>query len=93
MFIVVFIALCGVAVGFALRRVRGVQRVNLSITLTICFMLFVLGVSVGEDERIVRNLWRFGGQALLISLMGVAGSVLGGYIVHRCVTGRGEGAR
>lgn len=93
MFSVVLIALCGVAVGFALRGVRGVQRVNSTITLTICFMLFVLGVAVGEDERIVRNLWRFGGQALLISLLGVAGSVLAALAMHRYATRRKGGAR
>ena len=43
MFSLIMIALCGVVVGFGLRRWRALQNVNHTITLTICFMLFVLG--------------------------------------------------
>lgn len=47
MFSIIFTAILGTAVGYLLRRFRGLQRINISITLTICLMLFFLGVSVG----------------------------------------------
>lgn len=39
MFSLIMIALCGVVVGFGLRRWRALQNVNHTITFTICFML------------------------------------------------------
>ena len=62
MFIVILIAAFGVAVGYLLRRFSWVQHANQGIHVTICFMLFVLGISVGENPLIVKNLWRFGGS-------------------------------
>lgn len=90
MFTVIFIAMAGVGVGYALRRIRVLQHVRVSITLTICFMLFVLGLSVGGDAGIMRNLWRYGGQALLISLASTMGSVLLAWVLYRYVLGRSE---
>lgn len=85
MFSVIIIALCGVVAGFGLRRWRGLQHVNQSITFTICFMLFVLGLSVGENNLIIEHLWQFGTQALLISVASMLGSVVCGWLLYRCV--------
>lgn len=85
MFIVILIALAGMAVGYALRRIRLLQHVHTTITLTICFMLFVLGLSVGENADIVHNLWRYGGQALLISVASVVGSAVAGALLYRFI--------
>ena len=62
MFSIIMIALCGVVAGFGLRRWKGLQHVNSTITITICFMLFVLGLSVGENRLIVSNLWSYGSR-------------------------------
>ena len=67
MFTVVFIAAAGIATGYVLRRLKWLHHVNTTITLTICFMLFVLGLSVGENRQIVQNLWHFGGQPSLLA--------------------------
>lgn len=85
MFIVILIALAGVAAGYALRRVRLLQGVHHTITVTICFMLFVLGLSVGENAEIIRNLWRYGGQAVLISLASIIGSAIAAALLNRYV--------
>ncbi len=85
MYIVVLIALSGVAVGYVLRRFRFLQRVSVTITLTIAFMLFVLGVSVGENPVIVRGAWRLGGVALAVALAAMLGSALAGWAVWRYV--------
>ena len=75
------IALCGVVDGFGLRRWKGLQHVNS----TICFMLFVLGLSVGENRLIVSNLWSYGSQALLISLASILGSAISGWALYKYV--------
>jgi hypothetical protein len=45
-------------------------------------MLFVLGLSVGYNPLIVGNLGSFGGQALLLSVAGITGSVLLARVVY-----------
>lgn len=90
MFSVIMVALCGVVAGFGLRRWKGLRHVNFTITLTICFMLFVLGLSVGENSLIVNNLWVYGRQALIISLAAITGSALGGWLIWHYVIGRKE---
>lgn len=47
-----------------------------------CLMLFVLGLSVGYNPLIVGNLGSFGGQALLLSVAGITGSVLLARVVY-----------
>lgn len=85
MFSLIMIALCGVVAGFGLRHWRPLQNVNHTITITICFMLFVLGLSVGENRMIIQHLWSYGAQALLISLASMLGSALGGWILYKYV--------
>lgn len=58
------------------------KKVNLTISCTICLMLFVLGLSVGYNPLIVGNLGSFGGQALLLSVAGITGSVLLARVVY-----------
>lgn len=83
MFSIIFTAILGTAVGYLLRRFRGLQRINISITLTICLMLFFLGVSVGENRLLMKNFWSFGLQAALIAGLGLAGSVLAAGALER----------
>lgn len=83
MFSIIFTAILGTAVGYLLRRFRGLQRINISITLTICLMLFFLGVSVGENRLLMKNFWSFGLQAALIAELGLAGSVLAAWALER----------
>ena len=83
MFSIIFTAILGTAVGYLLRRFRGLQRINISITLTICLMLFFLGVSAGENRLLMKNFWSFGLQDALIAGLGLAGSVLAAWALER----------
>lgn len=83
MFSIIFTAILGTAVGYLLRRFRGLQRINISITLTICLMLFFLGVSVGENRLLMKNFLSFGLQAALIAGLGLVGSVLAAWALER----------
>ena len=46
MLTIVLITLLGIALGYVLRRHRWLQRVEMTIMLTIFVMLFVLGLTV-----------------------------------------------
>lgn len=85
MFTVILITLCGVAVGYLLRNLHWLRHVNITITLTICVMLFVLGISVGENPLIVKHFAHLGGVALAITIAAMLGSAIGGWLVWRYV--------
>ena len=85
MFNVVLMTLCGGLIGYLLRNVRALQRVNSTISFTICLMLFTLGLSVGSDHALVANLWKFGAEALLISSMSMLGSMLAVWLLYKYV--------
>ena len=76
MLTVVLIALLGIALGYLLRRHRWLQRVDMTIMLTIFVMLFVLGLTVGGNEYVVENLPSLGGLAALIALAAMTGSAV-----------------
>ncbi len=85
MFYLILTVIAGVGCGYALRRLRFLQGVSHTITLTICFMLFVLGLTVGGNEQLMARLGHFGGQALLICTASMTGSAIGGWLVYRYV--------
>lgn len=70
---IVSLLLCGVAVGFLVRkRVR--LRLGGVINVLIWVLLFALGVDVGSDERILRGMHTIGLQAIVICLASMLGS-------------------
>ena len=82
MWIILLIVLAGILAGYSLRMCVFLKKVNLTISCTICLMLFVLGLSVGYNPLIVGNLGSFGGQALLLRVAGITGSVLLARVVY-----------
>jgi hypothetical protein len=73
----------GVFFGFALRaRPRFLQLVEQITGLTVFLLLFLLGLAVGSDTELLAHLGSLGGQALLLSLGGIAGSLALSMILH-----------
>ena len=83
MIIIILLILSGMTTGWLLRNSAIPRKTGTSISWTICLMLFILGVSVGENPLIIRNIGTFGWQALLLCCAGIAGSVLFAGIVCR----------
>ena len=93
MLTIVLITLLGIALGYVLRRYRWLQRVEMTIMLTIFVMLFVLGLTVGGNEYVVENLPSLGGLAALIALVAMTGSaVLVSLVYHFFFKERGGGS-
>ena len=82
MWSIILTVLAGVLLGYVLRTCDFLKKVIQNISVTICMMLFVLGLSVGYNPLIVKNLGSFGGQALLLSVAGITGSVLLARLVY-----------
>lgn len=67
----------GMAIGYFLRgKDKTVARIEKSILWSIYLLLFFLGLSIGGNKLILSNLPSLGLNALIITLGGVAGSIL-----------------
>ena len=75
MFIVITLMLAGILAGWLLRG-RRIQVVRRAITPLIWLLLFLLGVEVGGNGRIIRSLHTLGLEALAIATGATLGSVL-----------------
>ena len=75
MLIIVTIMLCGIAVGYLLRNwdTRFISHV---ITALIWLLLFLLGIEVGSNPRIVMGMQTLGIEALLLTIGGAVGTTL-----------------
>lgn len=91
MFTVISLMLAGIAAGFLLRRHR-LGAVHRVITVLIWLLLFLLGVEVGGNERIVRGLHTLGLEALAIATAATLGSVLAAWRLWRWANRGKEGA-
>ena len=82
MFKVLSLLVTGFLVGYLLRRFPVLEKLETSISWTVLLMLFVFGISIGMNETLLQNLGRFGSQAALLAVFGVAGSLLSSYIAY-----------
>ena len=75
MFTVIGVMLGGMLIGFLLRR-QGFSWIGKVITLLIWALLFLLGIEVGGNRRIVEGLATLGVEAFVITLACVLGSCI-----------------
>ncbi|MEE1222440.1 MAG: LysO family transporter [Bacteroidaceae bacterium] len=79
---IIAIMLAGVATGFLLRN-RNLRLVPRLITVAIWLLLFLLGTEVGRNRTILDNLPAIGGQAVVLTMGGLAGTLLCAWWVWR----------
>lgn len=80
---IILIMAAGIAVGYAIRgRKRLVKVVDRLTMYSICLLLFLLGVAIGVNELIVKNMHILGLRAFVLSLGGVMGSVFLSWIAY-----------
>lgn len=72
---IILMMACGIVVGRLLRRKR-LSWLSPLTTVLIWALLFLLGVEVGGDERIIRSMSRLGAEAVAIALAASVGSAL-----------------
>lgn len=84
MFGVMGVMIIGICIGYALRSQKKIQPLIGKITLYIIFfLLFFMGISIGNNEEIINNLGGLGIQAIIISVAGTGGSVLFAWLLFR----------
>jgi len=82
MFTVIGIMLLGTGLGYLFRQMAFLQRLTPVIMVTICALLFVLGLAIGANELIMQNLTTLGWQAFVLAFAGTFGSILAGWGVY-----------
>ena len=76
---------CGIAVGYLLRK-RNIRFISHIITVLIWLLLFLLGIEVGSNPRIVMGMQTLGIEALLLTIGGSIGTTLCAWILWKYVS-------
>lgn len=82
MFTVIVIMLAGVVLGYVLKAGRSVC-VRRIVTVLIWVLLFLLGVEVGGNPRVISGIGQLGVEAVVIAVAGVLGSAGLAWIVYK----------
>ena len=85
MLIIVAIMLCGIAVGYLLRK-RNTRFISHIITALIWLLLFLLGIEVGSNPRIVMGMQTLGIEALVLTIGGAVGTILFSWLMWKYVS-------
>ncbi len=83
MLIVILCMAAGLLLGYALRCWQPLRHVDTTVSATIAFLLFVMGLTVGNDPTIIDGLTRFGLEALWIALAGIIGSAGTAFLLYK----------
>ena len=89
MFTVIGIMFIGIGIGYLLRQ-KALPWINRAITFLIWLLLFLLGIEVGQNERIIRSLPTLGMEAFVIAIVCVLGSCLAAWGLWRYTQDRKE---
>ena len=81
MFTIISIMFVGIGIGYVLRNLQFLQKIEKSTSLTIFLLLFVLGISIGSNSLIINDLGRFGWQAAILATLSILGSMLASLLV------------
>jgi uncharacterized membrane protein YbjE (DUF340 family) len=74
----------GILLGFIFRRKRVFIQVTEKITgLSIYLLLFLLGMSVGVNDKVISNFASIGIIAITLAFSGIAGSIILSVFVYR----------
>ena len=84
------IMLCGIGTGYLLRN-KKMSIIGRIITVLIWVLLFLLGIEVGSNPRIVNGLQTLGLEAIVLTLGGSIGSAIFALALWRYVTAKQNG--
>ena len=77
--------LCGIAMGYLLRN-KNTRIVSRIITALIWLLLFLLGIEVGSNPRIVMGMQTLGIEALLLTIGGAVGTIIFSWLLWKYVS-------
>ena len=81
---IVMIMLCGIGTGYLLRN-KKMSFIGRVITALIWVLLFLLGIEVGANPRIINGLQTLGLEAIVLTITGSLGSAIFAWALWRYV--------
>jgi uncharacterized membrane protein YbjE (DUF340 family) len=84
MIIVLLFLTSGIITGYILKK--HIKIINISdklLTWSIYLLLFLLGISVGSNQKIISNFDKIGFQAIILSIAGIVGSIIIAFFVYK----------
>lgn len=81
---IVMIMLCGIGTGYLLRN-KNMSFIGRVITALIWVLLFLLGIEVGANPRIINGLQTLGLEAIVLTIAGSLGSAIFAWALWRYV--------
>ena len=88
---VLIIFAVGIIIGVFLRkRKMALKIVDKFINVAIYLLLFLLGISVGGNQQIVRNFHEIGYYSLMVAVAGVLGSIIMAFFVYKLFYSKNE---
>lgn len=88
---IILIMFSGIALGYLLRKVRWVAHVGTTSMVTILLLLFVMGIEIGGNDRIIDSLASLGVEALVVAVAATLGAVVAARIVYNMFLKNGVG--
>ncbi|MCK5029546.1 MAG: LysO family transporter [Bacteroidales bacterium] len=83
MITVLILMTAGILIGWLLHKKEKFLKISSKITnWAIYLLLFLLGLSVGTNEKILSNFHKIGYQSILITVFAVIGSVLVSWLTY-----------
>jgi uncharacterized membrane protein YbjE (DUF340 family) len=81
---ILIVLTAGILVGLMIVSKPGLHRINNHLlNWSIYLLLFLLGISVGTNEEVIRNLGKIGYEAIAIAVASITGSVLFSGLLYR----------
>lgn len=90
MFKVLSFMFLGILLGYLFKNVSFLRKTEKTISITILALLFILGLSVGENEMIINNLGKYGKQAALLATLSLAGSLFATVFISKLLKKGGK---
>lgn len=84
MFVVIGFMFTGMLIGYLLRN-RNITWINKIITILIWSLLFLLGVDVGNNKKIINGLHTIGIESLIITIGAILGSIIGAQLLWKWI--------
>lgn len=80
---IIGILLGGIIIGRLLRNISYIGKIGNLATLTVCILIFVLGISVGSNESVITEFHSVAIIAVVLGVCGIAGSIAGVALLSR----------
>lgn len=82
----------GILVGYLVRK-QHTEWLSKAITLLVWVLLFLMGIEVGGNERIMQSLPTLGVEALVVAVLATMGSCVGAWLLWRYIGRKGGTVR